>query len=424
MFKSLKLKLTAQFLILSMLVYVVLTAVGVYIFHNGLTEALNEQLVELTTSLAAHVRYDSNSLHFREAPRPLRLATYYLAPVIQIYDTNKKLVASAGPKGKEQYLPEMNEVRYEDGSLLCRSQPIVRNQKTVGYLQIELSTAHRERAISEFIEAVMATAPLLILSFGVSGYYFASRAIKPVEETFNLLKRFIADAGHELKTPIAIIQATCENLAADLENNAEAQARLTVIERSTERMQKLVADLLLLTKAGEPRISQNISHLRLDSVVQEAVNELSGLFESKGVALYASAFPAAKLFGNKDSLYRMVTNLLENALHYTDAGGSVTVSLQANINNVVLKITDTGIGIPTDSVDKIFDRFYRVDESRARAIGGSGLGLSIVKAIVESHQATITVQSTPGKGSTFIVTFPVLGQTTFFRISERPPVSK
>jgi two-component system phosphate regulon sensor histidine kinase PhoR len=111
--------------------------------------------------------------------------------------------------------------------------------------------------------------------------------------------------------------------------------------------------------------------------------------------------------GNLEFLRRMVTNLASNALRYTDEGGTIVVWAEVEGRNLAIKVSDTGIGIPPESIDHVFDRFYRVDKARARAAGGAGLGLSIVKAVVETHKGNITVSSEVGRGSTFKVTIPL-----------------
>ncbi len=170
----------------------------------------------------------------------------------------------------------------------------------------------------------------------------------------------------------------------------------------------------MLTKTEQAVLSQQIAPVRLDVLINEVTDEFGALFEDKNIRLEVGRVQKVRLIGDREALHRMLANLLQNALNYTDTGGSVSVSLSAGINSATLKIADTGIGIPEESKNKIFDRFYRVDTSRARSVGGSGLGLSIVKAIAESHHASVNVQSEIGKGTSFTITFPVFGQTTFF----------
>ncbi len=415
MFTSLRLNLTGKFLILSLAVYIILSTLSAFFFHHGLTQAMDEQLMEIYAVIMPSIEVEQDdSLSLRDPPKQLRVSNLLLSPTVSLFDDKKHMIVSHGPKGSSTLIKTGTEVNIGNANLRTLSQPINSEGAQVGYIQIQLNTAHREHAVREFVEAICSTTPLLLLCLAGSGYLFASRAIKPIEDTFALLKRFMSDAGHELKTPIAVIHATCDNLAADLEGNKEACARVAVISRSADRMQRLVADLLLLTKSEQSSLTLKMVPLRFDMLLREVLGEFGDLFEDKGIELEATLIQSTKVNGDKDALHRMLANLFENALNYTNPGGKVSASLTLSGSNLVLKIADTGVGIPPESIHKVFERFYRVDESRSRAAGGAGLGLSIVKAIAESHHGQISVASELGKGTTFTITLPTVGQTSIF----------
>lgn len=421
MFTSLRLNLTGKFLILSLSVYIILSVLSAFFFHNGLTQSLDEQLQEIHAVIMPSIEIgDDDSLSLRNPPKQMRMSStdITVSPTVTLFDSDKKFVVQHGPKGSDILLRTGMEVASESAGngmhLRTFAKPIYSEGELVGYVQIQLSTGHREHAIRQFLEAISGTMPLLLLGLAGAGYIFASRAIKPIEDTFALLRRFMSDAGHELKTPIAVIHASCDNLAADLEGNKQACDRVEVISRSADRMQRLVADLLLLTKSEQTALTLKMVPLRFDMLLREVLGEFGDLFEDKGIELSADTIYATKVNGDRDALHRTLANLLENALNYTNSGGKVTVSLTLSGGGLVLKIADTGIGIPLESQKKIFERFYRVDESRSRAAGGAGLGLAIVKAIVESHHGQINVASEVGKGTTFTISIPVVGQTSLF----------
>jgi signal transduction histidine kinase len=391
--------------------------ISAYFFHNGLTQSLDQQLQEIYAVVLPSIEVnDDDSISLREPPRQLRVSKNVLvSPTVSLFDTNKHLIVQHGPKGSEELLKSGTEELYGPLHLRTLANPIYSEGKQVGFVQVQLNTSHREHATRQFLEAIFTTAPLLLVCLTFAGYIFASRAIKPIEVTFDLLKRFMSDAGHELKTPIAVIHSACDNLLADLEDDKAACERVEVISRSADRMQRLVADLLLLTKSEQQAsVTLKMVPLRFDMLLREVLGEFGDLFEDKGIELKADTIQAAKVNGDKDALHRTLANLFENALNYTNKGGSVTVSLTASSSNLLLKVSDTGIGIPPESIEKIFQRFYRVDQSRSRAAGGAGLGLAIVKAIVESHHGQITVASELGKGTTFTIMIPLVGQTSLF----------
>jgi len=189
--------------------------------------------------------------------------------------------------------------------------------------------------------------------------------------------------------------------ASEQENN-----RLAVITRSTERMANLVKDLMLLSKMESPQIYSNKNSLDFEKLVRGVVEEFQELFKAKSITLTTKRIGPATVVGDAESLKRLVTNLLQNALRYTENSGTVDIGVESLGRTTKLTVSDTGIGIPPESLQAIFQRFYRVDKSRSRNQGGAGLGLSIVKAIVDTHRGRIDVYSQLGTGSTFTVTLP------------------
>ncbi len=415
MFKNLRLNLTGKFLILSVSAYLIVSCISVYLFELGLTQSMDRQLQEIYAVVFPEIEIAKDgSLSLRDAPRQLHVSNLLLSPTVTLFDSKEQMLAQHGPAGSKELFPSgIKEVNFDRLRLRTLSKPIS-NEKNLGYIQIQLSTSTREHAISQFLQALAWSFPLLLLSFGAAGYLFASRALEPVENTISILRRFMSDAGHELKTPIAVIHATCDNLAADLEGNKAACDRVDVISRTADRMQRLVADLLLLTKSEQSKLILKMLPLRFDMLLREVLGEFSDLFEEKGIELVANTIHATRVSGDKDALHRMLTNLIENAFKYTEAGGRVEVELVLIGPTLSLIVSDTGLGIPEKDMDKIFERFYRVDESRSRKQGGSGLGLAIVKAIVESHNGEISLESTVGKGTKFTVILPTVGQSSMF----------
>lgn len=417
MFKSLRFNLTGKFLILSITAYLCLSIISAYFFHHGLSQSLDEQLQEIYSVLLPSVEVGpDDSLSLRQPPKELSISNLILSPTVTLFGADRRLIVQHGPLGSKALMKiGTSEVPFSAVHLRTLAEEITnKSGKKVGFIQIQLSTAHREHAIAEFLEAIYATAPILLVALATAGYIFASRALRPLEDTFAILRRFMSDAGHELKTPIAVIHATCDNLLADLEGNKAATDRVEVISRTADRMQRLVADLLLLTKSEQSSLALKLVPLRFDMLLREVLGEFGDLYEDKGIELKADEITPTRVSGDKDALYRMLANLFENALNYTNSGGTVTVTLNISGSNLVLKVSDTGVGIPAEALDKIFERFFRVDESRSRAKGGAGLGLAIVKAIAESHHGSIAVASELGKGTTFTVAIPTVGQSTFF----------
>lgn len=228
--------------------------------------------------------------------------------------------------------------------------------------------------------------------------------LEHLERAFEQQGRFVADAAHELRTPLATLRANLEVIRQDphatLSDYREMSATL---DRALNRLEKLTEDLLLLAK-GEKEI--HVEPVNLDVLLTEVMQELESLAQAHQVSLNLEVADEVVLPADAPLLARAVSNLIENGIRYNHPGGSVTVMAHHEANGAVIRVKDTGIGIPPDELPHIFERFYRVDRSRARHRGGSGLGLSITAHIVQLHSGRIRAESTPGEGSTFTLWLP------------------
>lgn len=226
-----------------------------------------------------------------------------------------------------------------------------------------------------------------------------------VSASFERQKRFSASAAHELKTPLATILVNLEVLELDGRTSPERLEKvLTVVKTNTERMIRLVEDLMRLTSDKNHEMAEEVG---LSEVFAITLEELSPLIRKKDLTVSIENTPDISLTGNRVMFYRAMSNLLENAVKYNREHGSISIVTGREDDAVTVKIADTGIGIPEEELPHIFEAFYRVDQSRSRAVGGAGLGLSLVKDIVEKHGGEIAVKSVAGEGTTFILRFPV-----------------
>ena len=225
-----------------------------------------------------------------------------------------------------------------------------------------------------------------------------------VSASFERQKRFSASAAHELKTPLATILVNLEVLELDGKTSPDRMEKvLTIVKANTERMIRLVEDLMRLTSDKDHEIEEEVE---LSEVFAITLYELSPLIRKKDLTVSIENTPDISLTGSRVMLYRVMSNLLENAAKYNREHGSISIVTGRDDNGVTVKIEDTGIGIPEEALPHIFEPFYRVDQSRSRAVGGAGLGLPLVKDIVEKHGGEVTVKSAAGEGTTFILRFP------------------
>jgi two-component system, OmpR family, sensor histidine kinase CiaH len=236
------------------------------------------------------------------------------------------------------------------------------------------------------------------------GWFLAGKSLAPVRAAFERQQAFVADASHELSTPLAVIRANAEFLQQGQPESEEA----TEILAETDRLAALVDSLLALARGQESAASDD--PLDLGRLVLDSAQSMQPLASHREVALQVETAPGLEVRGDPDQLRRLVVILVDNALRYTPAGGRVSVDAHRNDGTAVVAVSDTGIGIDRDALQHVFERFYRADEARTRASGGAGLGLSIAEQLVTSHGGRIAAASIPGRGSTFTITLP-LGRT-------------
>jgi two-component system phosphate regulon sensor histidine kinase PhoR len=216
---------------------------------------------------------------------------------------------------------------------------------------------------------------------------------------------FVANASHELRTPIANIRAMVETLSVDPDDREMVQRFYPRLIEEAERLSRLVGDLLHLAKA-ESSATISSASVSLNALINSVVNRLHNKAAKRHIHVKISAESSIAIPGDAAALEQVIFNLLDNALMYTPEGGKVNLSLEEIGEEVLFHCADTGIGIPEKDQSRIFERFYRVDKARSRAEGGTGLGLAIVKHIVENHHGSISVKSEMGRGTTFTVRLP------------------
>jgi two-component system sensor histidine kinase SenX3 len=217
---------------------------------------------------------------------------------------------------------------------------------------------------------------------------------------------FVANASHELKTPVASILALAETLTEAAGEDPEAAQRfMSRLEQEANRLSRLVGDLLDLSRLeGEPAERASV---RLDTVVDEEVERLRPRAEGAGLRLVAETQEPVHVHGSVGDLGLLVHNLLDNAIQYSPDGGEVRVTVKERDGRAELRVADTGLGIASRDLDRVFERFYRADPARSRTTGGTGLGLAIVRHVAESHDGDVRARSVLGAGSTFIVRLPL-----------------
>jgi signal transduction histidine kinase len=277
----------------------------------------------------------------------------------------------------------------------------------VGIVQIGLPIGAFEHVKDDFLWILALGSPLLLLLAWLGGYWMSGRTLKPIDAAFERMTEFTADASHELRTPVAIIQTTAELMQSRPRTNEEHLKAWSTVSAETARTASLIADLLTLARADAGQTDLEFVPLDLAEVVPLALEEMRVMAEVKGIALELGTSLPCPVKGDAEALRRAVCILLDNAIKFTPAAGRVAVSVRPS----VVTVTDSGPGISGADMELIFQRFYRVSKDRSRGTGGSGLGLSIAQYLVRQHGGEIRVESTLGKGSSFSMILPALNET-------------
>lgn len=318
------------------------------------------------------------------------------------------------------------------------------------------SLATNEKELYALRRIFLFAVPLALLFAGLSGYFLARKSLAPVaalsqraqqitaenlaenvqaqlpvanpsdelgqlatafntlltrlNTSFDQQRQFMADASHELRTPLSVIHATTEitldHAASDADESREA---LASIQRQSERLMRLVEDMFTLARADAGRRPLHYSLFYLDELIAEIADAARVLATSKTITIEVTSLAETTFRGDEDLLRQMLLNLLDNAIRHTPKGGRVCLSFVQSDSVYEIAVTDSGAGIPAAAQSRIFERFYRVDESRSRAVddGGAGLGLSIARWIAEAHDGRLVLRRSDASGSVFVATLPV-----------------
>ena len=361
---------------------------------------------------------------------------------------NKDLVREVVAKGEILF-----ETQYPLGPKIpirFINYPVKRfNQNKVhGVVQVGTSLEFVRESMRNLVVVFLVLGPSLLLAAALVGFFLAGKAFKPIREiarttrhitvnnlderitvpaarddisqlattingmldrlslSFQKTAQFTADASHELRTPLTIMQGELEIALRGERSTSEYIDTLGSSLEEVERMSRIVNDLLLLSKSDMGQEMTRHDPVDLKAVLDGLLPHFKVLAEAQQIEFSSSLSEVDTIFGDQLRLRQLLVNLLTNAIRYTSAEGKVNLTLKNVDSGVEVAVADTGIGIPAEDIPRIFDRFYRADKARSRQYGGSGLGLSIVKSIVNAHEGVIKVDSVVGEGSVFKVTLP------------------
>lgn len=279
-----------------------------------------------------------------------------------------------------------------------------------GYKITFLDVTHSYDYLRNLVYTFSAVAFVMLIAIFFISKFFANRSIKPIKETFERQKQFIADASHELKTPLAVINTNAEVLLANSEDTIKNQSKwINYIKSETERMTKLTNDLLYLAQADHSDVKLISTDFDLSETIEDVIMTMEAPIFENNMVLDYDIDPNIICHGNSEQIKQVVMILLDNALKYTNDKGKINLTLKKYNNKAIMSVSNTGKGIPAEHLNHLFHRFYRVDKSRSKNSGGYGLGLAIAKSIVEEHSGKVAVKSVVDELTTFTIELPCIG---------------
>ena len=282
----------------------------------------------------------------------------------------------------------------------------------MGYVRVTESSEEIEEELEKLLWAFGRGGLLAIALSSLGGWWFVKQTLQPIEQNYEQMRQFTADASHELRSPLTAIKTSVDVIRSHPEriHNADVQ-KIAAIAQASEQMTHLVEDLLFMARfdSGRDRDHQDLL-FSPSELLEDLLEILEPQIQEKEITLRTNLhelkLDQANIYGDPQQIRRLFVNLLENAIAYTPQSGEIQVNLAKHEDFLEINITDTGIGIAAQDLDHIFERFWRADRARNRRSGGSGLGLSIAQAIAHRHGAVINVSSAIGLGSCFSVKFP------------------
>lgn len=347
-------------------------------------------------------------------------AIYQIEYYVRLLSPEGKPVAIAGKRIKS--LPvtltksEWSELIDSDGFPYRQATLALhtKSDRVWGYLQVGRSLEEVKKYTSTMRRVLIGGFPFILGAIALGAWWLVGKVMQPIYRSYRQIQQFTADAAHELRTPLAAIRATVESsLMKPTLNDANARNTLQTVSRQNQRLSQIVSDLMILSRLDRQlsgvRTDANTESVILNDLVSDIAEEFAALAISANLRLNTQIDTSQNLTvtGNSEQLYRLVSNLVINAIKYTPGSGEVSIILESERNEALIRVRDTGIGIAPPEQKKIFDRFYRVNSDRSRQTGGSGLGLAIASAIAQAHRGQIEVDSELGTGSTFTIGLPL-----------------
>ena len=405
MFQKTRSQLIFAYLGVLTVILTVFTAAVRLTFTRSLNQQLNIRLENLAKAAAFNMDLEEGELDVDDDE-----ILVGQEQSIEWFDLEEEKIAQQGeyklnfPLNIEQ----LSEIQNYPNSIRSFTRPIYNledEEELIGYVRVSQSLTELNNTLRRLDYGLGSGIAIALLASGFGSIWLTRRAMQPIEASFIRLRQFTADASHELRSPLMAIKTNADVALKYPEGMRSLDAeKFTAIASASNQMTRLTEKLLLLARTDKAITFQK-ELVDLNLMLTDLMQLYKLQAQEKNLVWQLELEPGLYLSGDRILLKQLFTNLLQNALHYTPTGGSVIVKATKINSYVNVKIKDTGIGIAPENLDKIFERFWRVNKSRSYQSGKSGLGLAIVKEIVQLHNGTISVDSELRKGSCFDLRF-------------------
>ena len=307
------------------------------------------------------------------------------------------------PEGEVEVFRHSNETGQLNTVMMMSKKIVTDNAVQTLYIGKDVTALYSGLEKATYAQIFLGFIALIIAS--AIGYFMAGRTLLPLKEAYDKQKQFAADASHELRTPLAVVMASADLLLADPSiQNPFLRQVIEDLKSEVKKMTNLVSDLLMVARSDNNALKVKIQRLDLTEILKQVIRTMTPIAEKKNIRLGGENFRKVMINADEQRIKQLAIILVDNAIKYTPEGGAVLVRLESVDNTrVVFAVMDSGIGIAPEDLDKVFERFYRVDKARSREMGGNGLGLAIAAEIVKIHNGKISVVSKLGKGTKFTV---------------------
>ncbi|MEA5551848.1 HAMP domain-containing histidine kinase [Anabaena cylindrica UHCC 0172] len=409
MFERIRHRLLLSYLIVLSLILGGFAIVVRIVFTHSLHKQQTEKLAALAQVAAANAEFDNGRIKIENDLPQDKLFENHQG--LNWFDTKGNLIKKQGrdilslpvhvTEGQQINTVGKNRIQFVTLPIISSD-----DKQFIGYVRASQSLEEFDETLNKLDLGLGGGIVVALIISSVGGIWLTRQAMQPIEESFECLKQFTADASHELRSPLMAIKSNAGVALKYPEGMRETDAeKFQAISSATNQMTRLTEDLLFLARYDNIP-SRSEETVNLSSILNNLVQMYYPQAIAKQINLKSQLIEKLYLLGDTNQITRLFTNLIQNAIHYTPSEGIVEITANRSASDIVVNVQDTGVGIAPKDLGNIFERFWRADKSRSYNSGGSGLGLAIAQAIAQNHGGLITVTSQLGIGSCFTVCLP------------------